>query len=156
PAHAVACRRAQRGRTHVADAVRPHDHEGTDRGRRPGPARATAADWGGRMSMSDDTPRLPSDPTDWRRSPGGHVLSRGAVIAQVPDERTDPPTYRAMTVGDVLVMQEQAERVEAELREWEKHHCEKRITTRCPACGHQTLFIAHGGHLTCSWLKCPE
>lgn len=48
------------------------------------------------------------------------------------------------------------ERAEAELREWEKHHCEKRITTRCPACGHQTLFIAVGGHLTCSWLKCPE
>lgn len=40
--------------------------------------------------------------------------------------------------------------------EWEKHHFEKRITTRCPACGHQTLFIAYGGHLTCSWAKCPE
>ena len=29
-----------------------------------------------------------------------------------------------------------------------------RITTRCPSCGHQTLFIGSGGHLTCSWLEC--
>lgn len=51
---------------------------------------------------------------------------------------------------------ERRERAEAAVREWEMRHCEKRITTRCPACGHQTLFIAVGGHLTCSWLKCPE
>lgn len=40
--------------------------------------------------------------------------------------------------------------------EWRKHHCEQRITTPCPSCGHQSLFIAVGGHLTCSWLKCRE
>lgn len=28
------------------------------------------------------------------------------------------------------------------------------IVTRCPACGHQTLFIGAGGHLTCGWLPC--
>lgn len=43
-----------------------------------------------------------------------------------------------------------------EAREWRKHHCEQRITTPCPSCGHQSLFIAVGGHLTCSWLKCRE
>lgn len=54
--------------------------------------------------MSDDTPMtLPTDPTDWR-GPAGHVLSRDAVLAHVPDERTDPPTYRAVTVGDVLAL----------------------------------------------------
>lgn len=31
-----------------------------------------------------------------------------------------------------------------------------KITTRCPSCGHQTLFIGDGGHLTCSWLDCTE
>lgn len=31
-----------------------------------------------------------------------------------------------------------------------------RIVTRCPSCGHQTLFIGSGGHLTCSWLECRD
>jgi len=31
-----------------------------------------------------------------------------------------------------------------------------RIETRCPSCGHVTLFVGNGGHLTCSWLKCPR
>ena len=30
----------------------------------------------------------------------------------------------------------------------------ERIVTRCPACGHQTLFIGSGGHLTCGWIPC--
>jgi len=30
------------------------------------------------------------------------------------------------------------------------------IVTRCPACHHQTLFVGSGGHLTCSWLQCPN
>lgn len=33
---------------------------------------------------------------------------------------------------------------------------EEKITTRCPACGNQTLFIGSGGHITCSWIKCTE
>lgn len=28
------------------------------------------------------------------------------------------------------------------------------IRNRCPACGHDTLFIGSGGWLTCSWLQC--
>jgi hypothetical protein len=32
----------------------------------------------------------------------------------------------------------------------------ERIETRCPACGNATLFIGAGGHLVCSWLKCPD
>lgn len=31
-----------------------------------------------------------------------------------------------------------------------------RIETRCPMCKHGTLFIGSGGHLTCSWLECPN
>jgi hypothetical protein len=31
-----------------------------------------------------------------------------------------------------------------------------RIATRCPACGGSTLFVGHGGHLTCSRLECPN
>ena len=31
-----------------------------------------------------------------------------------------------------------------------------KIETPCPSCGHRTLFIGSGGHLTCSWLKCKE
>jgi hypothetical protein len=31
-----------------------------------------------------------------------------------------------------------------------------RISTRCPACGHQTLFIGSAGNLTCSWLPCKN
>lgn len=31
-----------------------------------------------------------------------------------------------------------------------------RINTPCPSCGNATLFIGSGGHLTCSWLKCPD
>lgn len=31
-----------------------------------------------------------------------------------------------------------------------------RITTRCPSCGHSTLFVGDGGHLTCSWLECKH
>ena len=30
------------------------------------------------------------------------------------------------------------------------------IKTPCPACGNSTLFVGSGGHITCSWLKCPE
>ncbi len=33
---------------------------------------------------------------------------------------------------------------------------ENRISNRCPACGGQTLFVASGGWLTCSWLGCPK
>jgi len=32
----------------------------------------------------------------------------------------------------------------------------ERISTPCPACGHETLFVGSGGHLTCSYLPCPE
>lgn len=32
----------------------------------------------------------------------------------------------------------------------------ERITTRCPACGCQTLFIGSGGHLVCSLIDCPS
>jgi hypothetical protein len=42
------------------------------------------------------------------------------------------------------------------LREETRWHVELRITTRCPSCGHQSLFIGKGGHLTCSWLECKE
>lgn len=35
-------------------------------------------------------------------------------------------------------------------------HSDERIVTRCPACRNQTLFVGAGGHLTCSWLKCPN
>ena len=27
---------------------------------------------------------------------------------------------------------------------------------RCPTCGHQTVVLASGGHLTCTWRECPE
>ena len=30
------------------------------------------------------------------------------------------------------------------------------IKTPCPSCGSKSLFIGTGGHLTCSWLECPE
>lgn len=29
-----------------------------------------------------------------------------------------------------------------------------RITTRCPTCGAQTLFVGSGGYLTCSFITC--
>lgn len=67
--------------------------------------------------MSDEIRQsLPTDPTDWR-GPAGHVLSRDAVLAHVPDERTDPPTYRAVTVGDALAMQAALTEAEAELEQ---------------------------------------
>ena len=31
-----------------------------------------------------------------------------------------------------------------------------KIKTSCPSCGSRSLFIGTGGHLTCSWLNCPE
>ena len=31
-----------------------------------------------------------------------------------------------------------------------------KITTRCPSCGGETLFIGSGGHLTCSVIGCRE
>ena len=33
---------------------------------------------------------------------------------------------------------------------------QQEIQTRCPSCGSRSLFIGAGGHLTCSWLECPE
>ncbi len=30
----------------------------------------------------------------------------------------------------------------------------ERIANRCPSCGHDSLFVANGGWLTCSWLPC--
>lgn len=35
-------------------------------------------------------------------------------------------------------------------------HGQPRISNRCPACGHPTLFIAVGGWLTCGWGTCPN
>jgi hypothetical protein len=69
-----------------------------------------------------------------------------------------PVTARALLPLEAQLKEERAraDRAEAEVRDWRRHHFEKRITTRCPTYGHQTLFIAVGGHLTCSWLKCPE
>jgi len=32
----------------------------------------------------------------------------------------------------------------------------ERIRTRCPSCGHDTLFIGNGGHLTCSLIGCRQ
>lgn len=52
---------------------------------------------------------------------------------------------------------ERAEKAEADLAEARREmrqHVQQRITTRCPSCGHQSLFIGSGGHLTCSWLEC--
>lgn len=31
-----------------------------------------------------------------------------------------------------------------------------RIATPCPACGCRTVVIGEGGHLVCTWLKCPS
>lgn len=31
-----------------------------------------------------------------------------------------------------------------------------RIFTPCPACGNRTIVIGEGGHLVCTWLKCPN
>lgn len=33
---------------------------------------------------------------------------------------------------------------------------EVRIRTRCPSCGHETLFISPSGHLTCSLIGCKD
>lgn len=33
---------------------------------------------------------------------------------------------------------------------------DQRIETPCPSCGHRTLFIGSGGHLTCSLIGCRE
>lgn len=33
---------------------------------------------------------------------------------------------------------------------------ERRINTRCPSCGSSTLFVAEGGHLTCSLIGCKQ
>ncbi|MGW6790010.1 DUF6085 family protein [Streptomyces chartreusis] len=30
------------------------------------------------------------------------------------------------------------------------------VQGHCPACGHQSLFVADEGHLTCSWVECPQ
>lgn len=32
----------------------------------------------------------------------------------------------------------------------------ERINTRCPSCGSSTLFVAEGGHLTCSLIGCKQ
>ena len=26
----------------------------------------------------------------------------------------------------------------------------------CPACANNTLFLGDGGHITCSWIDCPD
>lgn len=105
------------------------------------------------------------------RNTPGWVPRLSCLTAQVGDAWRAPaitgcgPTSSAnaaliaalVNAADALLTAcEAGEVAEAELAEWRKHHCEKRITTRCPSCGHQSLFIAVGGHLTCSWLKCPE
>jgi hypothetical protein len=35
-------------------------------------------------------------------------------------------------------------------------HQQQRITTPCPACGAQSLFISIGGHITCSVVGCKN
>lgn len=46
--------------------------------------------------------------------------------------------------------------VRAEERATVEQRPPQRITTRCPACGSQTLIIGSSGHLVCSWLKCKQ
>lgn len=51
---------------------------------------------------------------------------------------------------------EKAEADLAEARHEMRQRLQQRITTRCPSCGHQSLFIGSGGRLTCSWLECKD
>ena len=30
------------------------------------------------------------------------------------------------------------------------------VLMRCPCCGHATVVLASGGHLTCTWGECPQ
>ncbi len=44
----------------------------------------------------------------------------------------------------------------AEQAEAQAMRGQPRITTRCPSCGGQTLFVGKGGHLTCSLIGCKS
>lgn len=40
---------------------------------------------------------------------------------------------------------------------WNGHGWGQRVAGRCPACGrNNTLFVAAGQHITCSYLPCPN
>ena len=30
------------------------------------------------------------------------------------------------------------------------------VAGRCPSCDHRALFLGDGGHVTCSWVRCPD
>jgi hypothetical protein len=66
----------------------------------------------------------------------------------------ETPEGRADIINDKFDEETWAELIR--LREETRWHVELRITTRCPSCGHQSLFVGKGGHLTCSWLECKE
>lgn len=68
-------------------------------------------------------------------------------------EVLEPP---AQNYNRTLERAEKAEADLAEARHEMRQHVQQRITTRCPSCGHQSLFIGSGGHLTCSWLECKD
>ena len=63
----------------------------------------------------------------------------------------------------VMALQSERDQLRAELEQANKRAKaerdelkNKRINDRCPACGHDTLFVSDAGYLTCSWLTCPE
>lgn len=61
-----------------------------------------------------------------------------------------------LRIEDLACRAEKAEADLAEARREMRQHVQQRISTRCPSCGHQSLFIGLGGHLTCSWLDCKD
>ena len=63
----------------------------------------------------------------------------------------------------VMALQSERDQLRAELEQANKRAKaerdelkNKRINDRCPACGHDTLFVSDAGYLTCSFLGCKE
>lgn len=84
------------------------------------------------------------------------VQDKSAALTTLYREKADLETALRRALDDKVIVEGQRAQAEQALADWTKRHCEPRITTRCPSCGHDTLFIAKGGHLTCSWLECKS
>jgi len=81
---------------------------------------------------------------------------RDTQVCDCDDAEADAAYIASANPATITTVCEALLAMEGELRTWQTRHLDPRIRTRCPSCGNDTLFIAEGGHLTCSWLECKS
>ncbi len=94
----------------------------------------------------------------WRGSQWGEIARENADLRRRAEKAEQVLAEATTWQREYDAQRQRAEKAEAERDDLKRQldAGQPRIATRCPACGGSTLFVGHGGHLTCSWLECPN